>query len=145
MVVKVCSPYLPPKVCSPYTRPSRDGQTSPHRPRLVVSRSSPPITPPHTHKQLCTRSTVCSTNNLFFISARRNRDPTVPVTQCNGLCHVTLSHTHPGRAKTATSHRAPQTHSKKVSNKELKTHITHQSRERTTPNSTQTCHIHLDK
>jgi hypothetical protein len=34
-----------------------DGQTSPHRPRLVVSRSTcPPIFPPHTRKQLCTRS-----------------------------------------------------------------------------------------
>jgi hypothetical protein len=29
----------------------------------------------------------------LFISARGNRDPTVPVTQCNGLCHVTYGST----------------------------------------------------
>jgi hypothetical protein len=35
----------------------RDGQTSPHRPRLVLSRSTcPPIFPPPPCKQLCTRS-----------------------------------------------------------------------------------------
>jgi hypothetical protein len=37
--------------------PVRDGQTSPHRPRLVVSRSTcPPISPPPPCKHLCTRS-----------------------------------------------------------------------------------------
>jgi len=46
----------------------RDGQPSPHRPRLVVSRSTcPPISPPPpTRKQLCTRS--CS-NKLTHTSA----------------------------------------------------------------------------
>jgi hypothetical protein len=35
----------------------RDGQTSPHRPQLVVSRSTcPSISPPPPRKQLCTRS-----------------------------------------------------------------------------------------
>jgi hypothetical protein len=35
----------------------RDGQPSPHRPRLVVSPSTcPPISPPPPRKQLCTRS-----------------------------------------------------------------------------------------
>jgi hypothetical protein len=35
----------------------RDRQTSPHRPRLVVSRSTcPPISPPSPRTQLCTRS-----------------------------------------------------------------------------------------
>jgi hypothetical protein len=49
----------PPKGQSPSPPRSlvRDGQTSPHRPRLVVSRSTcPPISPPPPCKQLCTRS-----------------------------------------------------------------------------------------
>ena len=45
-------------------------------------------------------------------------DPTVPVTQCNGLCHVTLSHNYPLGAKHQFSRtarknkklRAPNTH-----------------------------------
>jgi hypothetical protein len=31
----------------------------------------------------------------FFLSSRAYRDPTVPITQYNGLCHVTLYHTYP--------------------------------------------------
>ena len=31
----------------------------------------------------------------FFVSSRAYRDPTVPITQYNGLCHVTLYHTYP--------------------------------------------------
>ena len=31
----------------------------------------------------------------FFLSSRAYRDPTVPTTQYNGLCHVTLYHTYP--------------------------------------------------
>jgi hypothetical protein len=29
---------------------------------------------------------------LILFIALVYRDPTVPITQCNGLCHVTLSH-----------------------------------------------------
>ncbi len=43
-----------------------DGQTSPHRPRLVVSRSTcPPIFPPSPRKQLCTRS--CSNKHTHIM------------------------------------------------------------------------------
>jgi hypothetical protein len=46
----------------------RDGQTSPHRPRLVVSRSTcPPISPPPPCKQLCTRS--CSNKHTHTVFA----------------------------------------------------------------------------
>jgi len=31
----------------------------------------------------------------FFLPSRAYRDPTVPITQYNGLCHVTLYHTYP--------------------------------------------------
>jgi hypothetical protein len=41
-----------------------------------------------------------------------NRDTTVPVTQCNRPCHVTLSHTYSSNTKTAPPHRALQTRSK---------------------------------
>jgi hypothetical protein len=44
----------------------RDGQTSLHRPRLVVSRSTcPPISPPPPCKQLCTRASrsTCATRD----------------------------------------------------------------------------------
>jgi hypothetical protein len=52
----------------------RDGQPSPHRPRLVVSRSTcPPISPPPTRKQLCTRS--CSNKHTHTpISPPPQRD-----------------------------------------------------------------------
>jgi hypothetical protein len=43
----------------------RDGQPGPHRPRLVVSRSTcPPISPPPPRKQLCTRS--CSNKHTHL-------------------------------------------------------------------------------
>ena len=35
----------------------------------------------------------------FFLSSHAYRDPTVPTTQYNGLCHVTLYHTYPHRSK----------------------------------------------
>ena len=54
-----------------------------------------------------------------------DRDTTVPATQCNGLCHVTLSHTYSCIARTAQQHRALQTRSKKVFKREVKTHTTH--------------------
>ena len=64
--------------------------------------------------------------------------------QCNSLCHVTLSHTYTVGAKAAPPHRAPHTHSSKTSQKpELRPHTTHQSRERTIPNNIQTCNIQL--
>jgi hypothetical protein len=45
----------------------RDGQPSPHRPRLVVSRSTcPPISPPPPCKQLCTRSCSNKHTHLEF-------------------------------------------------------------------------------
>ena len=73
---------------------------------------------------------------LVFISGETpfvpgHRDPTVPVTQCNGLCHVTLSHTYSCIVKTTQLHRALQTRSKKVFKRELKPHATHQSSEHT--------------
>jgi hypothetical protein len=34
----------------------------------------------------------------FFLSSHAYRDPTVPTTQYNGLCHVTLYHTYPHRS-----------------------------------------------
>ena len=45
----------------------RDGQTSPHRPQLVVSRSTcPPISPPpHANPQICTRS--CSNKHTHTL------------------------------------------------------------------------------
>ena len=74
-----------------------------------------------------------------------DRDTTVPATQCNGLCHVTLSHTYSFNAKTAPPRRALQTRSKKVFKRKLKPHATHQSRESTLPNSIQTCNIYTYK
>jgi hypothetical protein len=62
-------PLLPSFTQSPSPPRSlvRDGQTSPHRPRLVVSRSTcPPISPPC--KQLCTRS--CSNKHTHTHTAR---------------------------------------------------------------------------
>jgi hypothetical protein len=48
---------LSPQSPSPPRSLVRDGQTSPHRPRLVVSRSTcPPISPHPPCKHLCTRS-----------------------------------------------------------------------------------------
>jgi hypothetical protein len=45
--------------------------------------------------------------------------------QCNGLCHVTLSHTYPGCAQAAPPHRSPQTHCKNVSKQRAEaTHYT---------------------
>jgi hypothetical protein len=50
--------------------PVRDGQPSPHRPRLVVSRSTcPPISPPPPCKHLCTRS--CSNKHTHSITVIR--------------------------------------------------------------------------
>jgi hypothetical protein len=46
----------------------RDGQTSPHRPRLVVSRSTcPPLSSPPPREQLCTRSCSNKTHRHSFI------------------------------------------------------------------------------
>jgi len=54
------SPFPPPPsfTQSPYPPRSlvRDGQTSPHRPRLVVSRSTCPLLSPPQRQQLCNRS-----------------------------------------------------------------------------------------
>jgi hypothetical protein len=54
------SPSSPPPSFTHYPSPPRslvrDGQTSPHRPRLVVSRSTcPPLSPPPPREQLCNR------------------------------------------------------------------------------------------
>ena len=53
----VAEPYILwiPVVC--------DGQTSPHRPRLVVSRSTcPPLFPPHPREHLCIGTAVINTH-----------------------------------------------------------------------------------
>ena len=47
----------------------RDGQTSPHRPRLVVSRSTcPPLFPPHPREQLCIGTAVINTHGTAVIN-----------------------------------------------------------------------------
>jgi hypothetical protein len=59
----------------------RDGQPSPHRPRLVVSRSTcPPISPPPPRKQLCTRS--CSNKHTHCL-LYSSRYPTPYINQLN--------------------------------------------------------------
>jgi hypothetical protein len=70
--------------------PVRDGQPSPHSPRLVISRRTcPPISlyPPPPRKQFCTRScsnkhthpvTICRGNRVLFA------DPDLVLLQCRG-------------------------------------------------------------
>jgi hypothetical protein len=63
------SPSAPPPSFTQSTYPPRslvrDGQTSPHRPRLVVSRSTcPPLSSPPPREQLCTRSCSNKTHTL---------------------------------------------------------------------------------
>ena len=55
----------------------------------------------------------------LFLSSRAYRDPTVPITQYNGLCHVTLYHTYP----LGVDHQASRTFS---GDKKLGTPIAHQ-------------------
>ena len=55
----------------------------------------------------------------LFLSSRAYRDPTVPITQYNGLCHVTLYHTYP----LGVYHQASRTFS---GDKKLGTPIAHQ-------------------
>jgi len=69
----------------------------------------------------------------FFLSTRvKPISPDhISRSQCNSLCHVTLSHTYTVDVKAAPPHRAPHTYSSKTGQKpELRPHTTHQSRER---------------
>jgi hypothetical protein len=83
---------------------------------------------------------IMSTNSFyplyFFLSKRAY--PIFPNhisrSQCNSLCHVTLSHTYTVDAKAAQPHRAPHTFSSKTGQKpELRPHTTDQSKERKYP------------
>ena len=66
------SPSSPPpsftKSPSPPRSLVRHGQTSPHRPRLVVSRSTcPPLFPPHPREHLCIGTAVINTHSNINI------------------------------------------------------------------------------
>jgi hypothetical protein len=56
---------------SPFRSLVRDGQTSPHRPRLVVSRSTCPPLTPSPCEQLCNR--YCSNKHTHSLLLRRKK------------------------------------------------------------------------
>jgi hypothetical protein len=72
------------------THKMRDGQTSPHRPRLVVSRSTcPPISPPPPCKQFCTRS--CSNKHTHTLRNKHTHTHSRSDTryiECIDMVHV---------------------------------------------------------